>query len=342
MFLLLSFAATAAASTCFGVQNPNLGSKTFDPHYPPKLGYALVFDSEFRGRANGNFFDFDLSCEASAPSDSACTNPSGKNWYLNTWTMPNHSTSAADMHISNGLLVISQRTNHTGNWAITTRAPNGNGEIFAKGFYAEVRMASEYKNSLGQVVPPPGASAGHSSFWMYAWDHKLGAKHFSEVDFPDGIQGTADYQFNDIDWTQKVGTTLPGIGMNSFHQVDVTHYGFSRPQFVDRTSMHVYGTLWIPATSTKAGLLQSYFDGVPTGKYTWKQGALGSILDSDHMQIILGNDPPSGTDPRSTQFVEWVHIWQLSDAAVASSNNPLGIKPQANFSGGTGSCPNGP
>ena len=80
------------------------------------------------------------------------------------------------------------------------------------------------------------------------------------------------------------------------------------------------------------------------GTFTWNKYAAGQttnpgVIDIDHMQVNIGNDPKhpkDGTNATSTSWWDWVHVWQLPAAATASGNSV--VTPQANFSGGTGAC----
>jgi hypothetical protein len=179
--------------------------------------------------------------------------------------------------------------------------------------------------------------------------------HFTENDMLDGFQGTGFYQTNFIDWSGNPPTVhnsaiIPNT--ITFNQVPIGNFGFAQ-NFTDRHSFHIYGQLWVPATATSNGFLQNYFDGVKTSSFQWTlynpatpppvSGlTTGNIIDVDHMSVNLGDDPVTGTvsagNPTSWIFIDWVHVWQLPAAAQTSLNNPAGITPQANFTGGNGSC----
>jgi hypothetical protein len=365
--------ATTINGVCYGNPSSSIPPGTFDPNDPGKSGYSLVFDSEFN-----NFNDFDLTCP-SAPSSAGCQTPQGKNWYLNSWTFPNRVTHPGDLAIQSGILSIHQ-SELTGNWAITTMGPHGgashgpaqwqqnwNGAVYGGGWYAETRMAGEWRdNATGNIVHAPGGSNGHPSFWAYAEDHFVGPPtdqwpgqaanytHFVEDDMIDGYQGDAVneafYQTNFLDWygTNQSSASAVGTGMNGNNQVNVTLYGFPGNAWSNKT-FHNVGQLWVPATASTQGYLQNYLDGVPTSRFSWSlynpntppppTGAnIGSIIDEDHLQVILGADGNhAGDNPvTSTMYADWVHVWQLPAAANASGNTI--ITPQANFTGGNGSC----
>jgi hypothetical protein len=152
--------------------------------------------------------------------------------------------------------------------------------------------------------------------------------HFAENDMMDGFQGTSFYQTNLIDWNGTAPTATQASIIPStitFNQVNITNFGFGT-NFTNRNSFHVYGQLWVPATSSTQGYIQNYFDGVPTSKFTWNLynsatappptgQNIANIIDQDHMSINLGDDPTTGTisaaNPTSVIYVDWVHVWQL-------------------------------
>jgi hypothetical protein len=353
---------------------PTGSNNIFNPNDPARSGYELVLDSEFN---NFSDFDLSCTAppQNTGCINPQGKNWYLDSWTFPT--NANTTNAATDLAISNGILSIHQSI-QTGNWAISTMAPsngashgpaawqqNWNGKVFTGGWYVEARIASEYRdNTTGLPVTAPGASQGHASFWAYAIDHFNNANpgglwpgqgstytHFVENDMIDGFQGDAFYQTNLFDWYGINNTTNPakavGTGMNQNNQVNVTQFGFPNTAFANK-AFHIIGQLWVPATATTQGYLQNYVDGVPTSKFTWNQydsttpspptGAnIANIIDQDHMSVILGADPPHAGETSSvTMFVDWVHAWQLPAAATASGNTI--ITPQANFTGGNGSC----
>jgi hypothetical protein len=93
--------------------------------------------------------------------------------------------------------------------------------------------------------------------------------HFAENDMMDGFQGTSFYQTNLIDWNGTAPTATQASIIPStitFNQVNISNFGFGT-NFTNRNSFHVYGQLWVPATSSTQGYIQNYFDGVPTKIY---------------------------------------------------------------------------
>jgi hypothetical protein len=366
--------ATTINGVCYGNPSPSIPAGTFDPNDPGKSGYSLVFDSEFN-----NLNDVDMSCP-NPPSSTGCTDPAGKNWYLNTWTFPNTVTNPrTDINIeappykSNKTTVLHiHQSQINGNWAMSTMGPsagasNGsapwqrgwNGKVFTGGWYVEGRFSTEWQAcssgspciANGTVVTAPPVDAGHASIWSYAMDYLAdGARLFAEDDLMDGVYGTAFYLTNLIAWNGPggIGTTAT-TGTQcinpSNNLVNITCGGFPN-NFQDRTHVHIYGQLWVPATSTTQGYVQQYFDGVPMGKFTWNQYVSGQttnpgVMDINHMQVNIGNDPRHSGDATaatSTSWWDWVHVWQLPVAATASGNNA--VLPQANFTGGNQSCMN--
>ncbi len=92
------------------------------------------------------------------------------------------------------------------------------------------------------------------------------------------------------------------------------------PKKTDFSKYHKYGFLWVPATDTRQGLAQYYFDALPIGKpVLWnkmpddaaptpdgKPWAF-SILDKQHLILILG------TGYEQLMKVKSVNVWQSSD-----------------------------
>jgi hypothetical protein len=327
----------------------------FNPQNPAASGYVLVFDSEFN-----DFNDFDQSCNASAPSDASCTSPQGKNWYLSTWSFPNHaSNTTTDMDIepapfpSHKANVLHMHPSQgTGGWAISTMATAGaggashgpaawqqgwNGRVFTGGWYVEARASTEYTSPACC-----GFVGGHFTVWSYAIDRKITtASQWAEDDFLDGLSSNHEYLTGILDWqapplgTGNVDvTSSDGCIEGASHLININCGGFPN-NFPDRTGAHIFSQLWVPATATTQGFVQEFFDGVSMGFYRYNQcGGIpcardGSVLDLSHMQVNLGNDQGSGT----TSWWDWVHIWQLPAAAAASGNAQ--VTPQPGFTGST-------
>lgn len=361
---------------CYGISPSNSTvTSGFDPNNPKASGYILVFDSEFNDMG-----DVDTSCP-SPPSDTGCTNPPGRNWYLNNWSFPNTATTpgtdinfvAPPFPSKKTTVLHIHALQRTGNWAmssmgISAGASHGpaswqqgwNGRLFTGGWYMEARFSTEWQTCVGTppnciangtVVAAPGSSNGHVSIWATASDRFiLSVNRWAEDDNMDGNYGGSFYLTTLLDWASPGGSTGATNGngcIGSFNLVNITACVGLPVGYVDRTSVHTYGQLWVPATATVQGYLQQFVDGIPSGTFRWNQYSglaasgdnIASIIDQDHMQMNIGNDvrhTEDTTAATSESWWDWVHVWQLPAAAAASGNAQ--VTPQPNFTGGNGSC----
>lgn len=285
-------------------------------------------------------------------------------------TPPYSSAKATVLHI--------KQSQVNGNWALSTMGPSAgmskgpaawqqgwNGKAFGGGWYTEARFSTEYQSctggggpgpscvATGTVVQAPPVDNGHASIWSYAVDHFTGDQVFSENDLMDGIKGnnvnpSAFYLANAIAWNGNggtVGTLKSGcIDVNNLINITDVACAGQPANFQDRTHAHTWGQLWIPATPTVQGYTQQFFDGVPMAKFLWDKFVPGQttnpgVIDVDHMQVNIGNDPRHAEDATastSTSWWDWVHVWQLPAAATASGNAV--VTPQHGFTGGNGAC----
>ncbi len=284
-------------------------------------------------------------------------------------TPPYTSAKSTVLHIKQSQI--------NGNWALSTMGPSAgmskgpapwqqgwNGKVFTGGWYTEARYSTEWQSctgaggtgpscvATGTVVPANSVNNGHASIWSYAEDHFApGDTVFSENDLMDGIYGdgvnpaSGYYLVGTLAWNGGSATNSHN-GTNCIEASDLVNIntcGFAS-NFQDRTHAHIWGQLWVPATGSTAGFVQQYFDGVPMGKFTWNQFVAGQttnpgVIDVDHMQVNIGNDPRHAEDTTaatSTSWWDWVHVWQLPAAATASGN--AHVAPQSGFTGGNQAC----
>jgi hypothetical protein len=359
---------------CVG-NNTTPGSTKFNPNDPVLSGYNLVFDSEFN---NKNDIDLTCNAQPSSGGCQTPQGKNwyvnGWTFPNNVNKLSDYTLVYGLSSVSTKPVLKIHQDQKTGNWALSSMGPhrgashgpniwekNWNGTLFAGGWYLEGRISGEFKNSSGNIVPAPGAIGAHPSIWAYAADNLNSGPglwpgqgnhffHFAEDDLMDGYQDGHFYVTDLIDWNGSGPTGTSAQIMPTtikFNQVDLTKYGFASSLFVDRHSFHVYGQRWVPATGSSKGFVQNYFDGALTASFTWDRynpsapppptgQNIGNIIDFDHMSVNLGDDP--STNPSSSIYLDWVHVWQTPAAAMASLNSATGIKPQPNFTGANGSC----
>jgi hypothetical protein len=369
-------AVIASGSACS--TTPTGSNPTFNPLDPAASGYELVFDSEFNN-LNDVDKSCPNPPSSVGCTNPAGSNWYLNTWtFPNTATNPNTDIDIeAPPYPSNKTTVLRiHQSQINGNWAMSTMGPssgashgpagwqkNWNGRVFTGGWYTEARFSTEWQSctgpggtgpscvATGTVVPASNPNKGHASIWSYAMDKfSPGAAVFSENDLMDGVYGdsvnpAAFYLTGLLAWNGSTGTNSHN-GTNCIQSSDLVSLpcgGFAS-NFQDRTHPHIWGQLWVPATATTQGYVQQYFDGVAMGTFTWNQYVSGQttnpgVIDIDHMQVNIGNDPrnPEDVNPEtSASWWDWVHVWQLPAAATASGNSV--VTPQANFSGATAAC----
>jgi hypothetical protein len=258
-------------------------------------------------------------------------NPTGSNWVPYSWDGVEWQSIGAVQNADGS--VSMDGTGQAYGDGLTTAAPSisygnateadrlvFNGTAFGGGAYFVVVM----KNSAG----------GPMSFWMddvetmnggsigigaNPWPGQAaGYGNWVEVDMMEfdtasqyGIHTESWYGVSPNNPQTDLGPTSPD---NSYGYLPLT------PQ-PDYTRYHEYGYLWVPATDTKQGYGQWYFDGnIVSNTVYWNKynpalapppvngTTAGSIADVDHFTLFLGGYP--GT----TTTVQSVSVWQASAA----------------------------
>jgi hypothetical protein len=218
--------------------------------------------------------------------------------------------------------------------AVAANAELFQGVAFGGGAYFEATL--KFDGWQGQYSNPNSQSTGWPAFWSMSIEHlaqvSLGAdqwpgqaagyEHFSEMDF---------FEY-DLAYGQKTDDVYGGSLHDFYGEFDQTSpcEGFCNiqnpyytkieqvPANTDFSAYHTYGMLWVPATATKDGYAQWYFDGEAVGQpVTWAQFTDQSpeatpanqdfgIADSQHLVVILG----TGTQYPMT--VSAISVWQKS------------------------------
>jgi hypothetical protein len=173
---------------------------------------------------------------------------------------------------------------------------------------------------------------GWPAWWSMAIEHmanldtrqwpgqQKGYEHFIEADF-------FEYDLEDYAGRGKLnyfgGALHDWFGLPSsepYSHVTVPHSVVVRavPIDTDFTQYHRYGFLWVPATATRDGYAEYYFDGERVGRrVAWSQSTnqapppnppwMFSVIDRNHLVLILG------TGVNEPMTVLSVNVWQVSD-----------------------------
>ncbi|MGD0189775.1 MAG: hypothetical protein ABSD74_03425 [Rhizomicrobium sp.] len=202
------------------------------------------------------------------------------------------------------------------------------GTAFGGGFYAE----ATFRFNASQV----NVADGWPAFWADAvencadiesglqWpDQPDGYNQFSETDFFEYYYTPGkplnDYSMTMHDWYGIWDQTCPGGWCDVNTDDSDTR---TAPPNTDWMRYHTIGFLWVPATASSSGYVQSYFDGKAMGpSIGWTQfntqapppgpGASWTfgITDRDHLVIFLD----TGVNQNFT--IKSVKVWQASAAA---------------------------
>jgi hypothetical protein len=270
----------------------------------------------------------------------------GSNWF--PWTGSNSSQGLTQN--SDGSITDSGGRGNSYNAHCISTQQNGagytTGVCFGGGLYAECTFS--YLNPA-PGFGTPAASDGWPSFWML--DPGFNTGLHTEVDFMESFvsdgnaNGGTDSAFSSgvIDWNDGNivlysgfgGGGIPGLGIDSTA---------SLPGNNNFAQKHKLGCLWVPATASTRGYVQTYFDGVLVkNAYSWTQYNGGSL------PVGAGGTAPnfSGLDV-STNLLLWgtgsanpmtvynVDVWQKDDSKNVRRNVAL---PSGGGGGGSTTAP---
>ena len=208
------------------------------------------------------------------------------------------------------------------------------GVAFGGGGYFEAELKFDPEDTL------LGKTPWWPSFWSIAVEHLARLKdeqwpgmpsgyiHYAEVDFFEFAKGwwappKCCYAGTINDWygiwkqTCKEGFCVRNNNLSG--KTKFRNFRISYPSQIDFNAYHRYGLLWVPATETKPGYAQYFFDGKPTSdrvfwsKYSDQPAPPGDtpwtfgILDKQHLVITLG----TGKDKPLT--IRAFNVWQSSN-----------------------------
>jgi len=250
----------------------------------------------------------------------------GFNWYACRKWSP--GSSNVSVQVSNGRLMLSGGPLYSGCQA-------GNpaefvGHEFSGGAYFEAAIAFDPATVKADDRQWP-------SWWSMSREHFMNAgdewtrqapdfKHFIEYDFFEydvwRFAGSHAYGAAIHDWFGRWNGTR-------FQEANNAGVGSKYENFVVSTAadfrkVHRFGALWVPATDTRSGYAQAYFDDKPTsarvdwtnlesdaipppGAAPWTFG----VMDRHHLVIILS------TSTNAPLIVDWVRVWQTPTKSPA-------------------------
>ena len=318
----------------------------FDPTNPASSGYSLVFTDDFTNsqtidlNATGNagfnwyltkFFGYgtEAASTIALTPDGLVLTPSndvGGNWNIAT-AAPASNTQGYVGNVFGGGAYFEAKIK----FDPTT-------VNFSQGFPAFWGFSIEHAANMG-ADHPAGTPAGFQHFIE---------DDFFEFDIHDnnGVASPTAYGAALHDWYGIFSSTCQEgyrAGLPGFCDVTNNGVGTNYNNFVstnrnnatiDWTQWHIIGQLWVPGERQHPlGYVQNFIDGQPayayggTGKFTplsktgwvdifavpymdpFNRPTAFSVLDSDHLMIILG------TGPGQPFTVGYVKVWQLPGCA---------------------------
>ena len=208
------------------------------------------------------------------------------------------------------------------------------GVAFGGGAYFEATLKFDPARTA-----QPNRRKAWPAFWSLAIEHAAslggqqwpgelpGYTHFIEADFfeydvwafsPRHYYGGAMHDWFGIYNKTCPGSSFCGVSNAGRGGTRFTNFVVKTPQTTDYTRFHRFGFLWVPATSTRQGYAQYYFDGIATDdrvtwdKYTDQPPPPGQspwtfgIIDKQHLVLILT------TGIGQPMTVRSVVVWQAT------------------------------
>jgi hypothetical protein len=171
------------------------------------------------------------------------------------------------------------------------------GVAFGGGLYAEIEWSWEN---------PPSPGYQNVDGWPSWWATQVeSSDRFSTPELPN----RQNLEFDNCEYMNKTDSTEYNCGIIHWHGGAGAKYsnndaGISgsahSPAGTDVTQRHRIGWLWVPATATSRGYIESYFDGEFNGKrYEWDEYGGGgtpghddcspfSCIDAGHSELWFG------------------------------------------------------
>jgi hypothetical protein len=258
------------------------------------------------------------------------TSKSGFKWYPYNFFGASTKLSSIGLNADGSVTLLGDTTGPNGELATAswTGTPGGFvGTAFGGGGYFEATFKFDPQDVIKNNFN------GWPAWWSMAIEHMAnldtrqwpeqenGYEHFIEADF-------FEYDLKDYVRRGKLnyfgGALHDWFGLPSggqYNHLTLPNRLIARevPIDTDFTRYHRYGFLWVPATATRDGYAEHYFDGRRVGgRIAWRQYTnqappprppwMFSIIDHNHLVLILG------TDLNEPMTVQSVNVWQTSDA----------------------------
>jgi len=267
----------------------------------------------------------------SSDVDLSNTGRPGFKWYL--WRFfgsGRTNTNTIRLNGDSSVTLLGDKNSKGGN--IATAAPARTPEKFVgTAFGGGAYFEAVFKFNPSTVV----LSRSWPAFWSMALEHLVsmdsvqwrgkpkGYRHFIEPDFFEyDIPGGGNYYGGAIhDWYGVYNQAC-----KPFCGTFTPYYKRQVPPGTNFNAYHRYGFLWVPATATRAGYAEYYFDNQRVGqRTTWTmfndavvpsasvQPWTFGIMDRQHLVLVLG------TGVGEPMTVAAVYVWQASAA-----NNQIG------------------
>lgn len=257
----------------------------------------------------------------------------GMHWYVDQFfgrcpTSPDSISWDGDVFNLNGQI---SQCNPIGNASIATAAhrrltKDWTGLAFGGGAYIEATLAFNPGNT---VKAPKGTQ--WPAFWAMSIEHlaqtpneqwqgaEPGYVHFAEVDIFEydvwGFAGKDAYGGAVHDWFGRYKTTCPNLPFchvtnSNGGGSNFSNFVVATPIGTDFTSPHRYGVLWMPATPSRQGSLEYYFDRNATSiRVSW--------------QLFAKQLPPPGLNDWTFGVADQQHLALILSTGV---NQPLTVK----------------
>jgi hypothetical protein len=261
--------------------------------------------------------------------DIANTLATGFKWYPYQFFGGVTKLSKIRLNADGSVTLLGDNTGPNGELATvspTTQPDRFIGTAFGGGGYFEATLKFDPQDVIRTKFK------GWPSWWSMALEHMValdgqqwpgqqeGYDHFIEADFfeydlAEYVEGGKLNYFGGAlhDWFGRSG--------EQYSQAELPSRAFVRevPADTDFAQYHRYGFLWVPATATRDGYAEHYFDGMRVGRrVSWRQYVdqappprqprIFSVMDRNHLVLILG------TGPGQAMTVQSVNVWQISDA----------------------------
>jgi hypothetical protein len=254
------------------------------------------------------------------------TKKPGFKWY--PWRFFSYKpseTSVVQINTDSSITLLGDKKAYNANIATATLGSSPGtfwGTAFGGGGYFEASLKFDSNTILNKHGCP--------AFWSMALEHLVpmpsvqwpgmpkGYEHFIEVDF---------LEFSQPDSRQYTGSMHEWYGTIRSCSDFYCHATLSYTSMIRRvpsntnfSQYHRYGFLLVPATHSKKGYAEYYFDGKKIGdrtswsKYTNQPPPPGSqpwtfgIIDRQHLVLILG------TGYNQPMTIRSVNVWQASEA----------------------------